>query len=419
MFGSGFGDNSGDISGFLTSPWQQASAVAASIANDGASEPNIDPSVRISYEQLVRVAELHLSNTTSLSLSPEHGAVSVEVVTRTDWAKRAIDAYKPLFDDLATNLGELVKTQLTALNEDDFDDMGEFAQLLPEGFDMKQILGMLSASLGPAMVVSVAGSTIGQLARTAFGTYDLPIPRDNNVSLEVCGRNVELFADEWSLPPDELRLWVCCNEMIRRAILGIDHINQRLTMLLAQHCASFELSETQLEQQLSGIDLDSPDSLEHLQQMLMNPNFVLEALKTPKQQQLASEIDVVVMAIEGYCDWILDRVGERLMGSYSMLNEAIRRRRVESDEGARFVDRLFGVELTQDKLDAALSFVEHIVELAGPEAAEKIWDDLDHLPTLAEYATPRLWCARVGLELPEPELNPSDFEIPDFPDLDA
>ena len=40
--------------------WDQARQMAAAIAAEGDSEPNIDPIARMHYEELARVAELHL-----------------------------------------------------------------------------------------------------------------------------------------------------------------------------------------------------------------------------------------------------------------------------------------------------------------------------------------------------------------------
>ena len=47
-----------------------ARQLAHTIANDGQSEPNIDPADRIAVEQLIRVAELQVASLTELSTGP-------------------------------------------------------------------------------------------------------------------------------------------------------------------------------------------------------------------------------------------------------------------------------------------------------------------------------------------------------------
>ena len=80
-----------------------------------------------------------------------------------------------------------------------------------------------------------------------------------------------------------------------------------------------------------------------------------------------------------------------------MVTEAIRRRRVEASTSDRFVERLFGLELTQDRYDRGAAFVDGVVERAGTEAIERLWRSADQLPTPAELDAPGLWLARIDL----------------------
>ena len=99
---------------------------------------------------------------------------------------------------------------------------------------------------------------------------------------------------------------------------------------------------------------------------------------------------------------------------------SLRRRRVETAQASRFVERLFGLELTQDKIDQGSAFIDGVFARAGAPALAALWSDVEHLPTPNELQAPGLWLARVGLESdqPLPELD-DDPGIPDFPDLDG
>jgi hypothetical protein len=92
-------------------------------------------------------------------------------------------------------------------------------------------------------------------------------------------------------------------------------------------------------------------------------------------------------------------IGAGLIGGYSMITEALHRRRVEADESDRFVARLFGLEITQHTYDTGTAFVDGVVERAGFEALEPLWQDARFLPPPAEIAAPGLWLARI--ELPD------------------
>ena len=60
---------------------------------------------------------------------------------------------------------------------------------------------------------SRVGSLVGHLALQAFGQYDLPIPRPPSHEILVVPATIDRFAEEWSLPVDELRLWVVLQEI--------------------------------------------------------------------------------------------------------------------------------------------------------------------------------------------------------------
>jgi uncharacterized protein (DUF2342 family) len=70
---------------------------------------------------------------------------------------------------------------------------------------------------------------------------------------------------------------------------------------------------------------------------------------------------------------------------------------VEASEADRFVERLLGLHLTQDRYDRAASFVDGVVERAGFGALERLWADERDLPTPAEVDAPGLWLARIVL----------------------
>jgi len=84
--------------------WEAAGQLALSIASGGESEPNVDPMERIRLEQLARVAELQVADASGLTPSPSGRGVTVLPVTRTQWVQHSLDAYRPLFERLATSL---------------------------------------------------------------------------------------------------------------------------------------------------------------------------------------------------------------------------------------------------------------------------------------------------------------------------
>lgn len=393
--------------------WAQAKQVAAAIANQGNPEPNVDPLERMAVERLTRVAELQIAGATGLD-QHDAGPDPLRVVTRAEWSGLTLDAYRPLFERLTNSLSSIMREQLDEVDPDEIEELGQMIG----GGDAAQLMSMISQLIGPMMLSMMAGSTVGQLGRRAFGAYDLPIPRPPGSPAMVVLDNIDHFGEEWSLPRDDLRLWVCLDELCHRAVLSVPHLRERLTDLLAQHANAFRVDGESLERRLAEA---SPDGLEleAIQELLGDPETVLGALRSPEQEALLPQLDAVVSTVEGLVEFVLDEIGERLLTSHRMIAEALRRRRVETDQASRFVERLFGLELTLAKLDRGRAFIEGVVEREGPQALTRLWTDPNALPTPAELDAPGLWVARTGgADQPLPDLPP-DAEIPDFPDLDT
>ncbi|MDQ1402161.1 MAG: hypothetical protein QOG03_477 [Actinomycetota bacterium] len=371
--------------------WDIARQVSISIASGGAVEPNVDPLERIKLEELARVAELHVGEATGLTTDVNGRAVAVRAVSRAEWAHATLDAYRPLLERLAETVGA-AGGAAGADGEPLGVDLDELGDDHPELSD--QLLGNLSQVLGPVMMGLTAGSMIGHLAQRAFGQYDLPIPRPPSHELLLVPSTIVAFADDWSQPTEDVRLWVCISEVAHHAVLSIPHVRERLDQLLNDYVGSFQPDPSALGARLEGLDPTDPSSF---QTALGDPEVLLGAMKTPAQDQLLRQLEALTAAIEGHVDHVCDEVGRKLISSYSSLTEALRRRRVEQGEGDRFVERLFGLELGQAQYDRGDRFISGIVERVGEDGLRRLWSSADVLPTPAEIDAPGLWLARIDL----------------------
>jgi putative hydrolase len=362
--------------------WDAARQFALSIATGGQPESNVDPLDRIKIEQLARVAELQIANATGLDPAPGGQGVSIIPVNRTTWTQNTLEAYRPLFEILAESL-----------NEDD----PEPSEDLVDPADPMGFMAPLLKMIGPMMLGLTAGSMVGHLAQRCFGQYDLPIPRPSGDQIMLIVANLDEFGREWSLPPDDLRLWVCLHEVAHHAVIGIPHVRARLESLLRDYLSGFEPDPGRLEQELSGfesMDLTGPDAL---QNMMGNPEVILGAIQSPAQRALLPQLEALVCAIVGYVDVVMDEVGTSLLANYGQVTEAVRRRRVEAASSDRFVEQLFGLELGQAAYDRGSAFIEGIVERAGKDGLARLWASEKDLPTPAEVDAPGLWLARIDL----------------------
>lgn len=356
--------------------WDVARQMGMWIATEGKPQGNVDPIERIRLEELARVADLHVSEATGLSTSIAGGVLSVLPVSRGDWALHSLESYRPVLEKLAT-----------ALNRpDDEPDEAEDVST--------QFLGDLGKLLGPVLLGLQSGVMLGHLARHSFGQYDLPLPRRPADQLLVLPDNIDAFATEWDLERDDLRMLVCLTEITNHAVLGRAHVRGRLLRLLDDYVSRFHVDPDAVEASFGEIDLNDPGAL---QRALGNPETLLGAVQTPAQQEVKARIDVLLTAVVGYVDHVVEGVGAKLVGSYDRIMEAVRRRRAEATDGERFAGRLLGLELSRRHYERGTAFARGVVERAGEDGLRRLWRSERELPTAAEIDAPGLWLARIDL----------------------
>ncbi len=372
--------------------WDAARQLALSVVSGpsgSGTEANVDPLDRIAVEQLARVAELQVARATGLPTSIAGQPLSVEPVTRVQWVLQALDDHRPRFERLAAGLratpGAMPGGAAGAggLGGDADDAMGFMAPLMQ--------------MLGPMMLGMTAGSMVGHLAQRSFGEYDLPLPRPRRDRLVLLLSNIDAFGREWSLPRDDLRLWVCLHEVAHHTVLGVPHVRSRLDSLLDGYLDGFRPDAGGLERRLAEVDPMDPAGLQQLQEVFSDPEVLLGAIRSPEQEALLPQLDALVAVVIGVVDHVMDTVGSQLVTSYDMATEALRRRRVETGVDDRFAERLLGLELTPAQVERGQAFVAGVLERGGDQALARLWGSERELPTPAEVDAPGLWLARIDL----------------------
>lgn len=359
--------------------WEIARQMAGWAASGGESEPNPDPLARVRLEELVRVAELHVSEATGLDVS-DAGVVTVDAVSRNGWALRTLEAWKPMFEKLAEQMapGIAPSTEVAAT----------------EGDPMARLFENLPQVLGPFLLGLQAGSMVGQLATRAMGQYDIPMPRPSGQALLMVPSNIDRFSSDWSLGADDVRMWISLREVTNHAVIGRPHVRDRLQELIGSYVGAFSPSTTALEERLAGIDLED---MAGLQAAFGDPAKLLDELQNDTQRQIQAPLRSLLSAVAGYVDWIMDSIGRRLIGPYQPLTEALRRHRLEENAGMRMLEQLFGVTLTAGDYEKGQAFIHGVLERAGPEGLRPLWRSTRELPTPAEVAAPGLWLARIEI----------------------
>lgn len=397
-----FGDfsNMANMFGGGGDPWAQAKQIAASVATGGTPESNVDPGDRIAFEQLARVAELHVTSTTGLTVA-DAKPPQIRPTTRHEWALETLDAYRPLLAKLAETMG-----QSMAAGGEDFLPSDADIPGMPGGMFSGDFMAQIMKMLAPMMMSMTSGSMAGQLARTSLGSYDLPIPRPPSSELLVVHANIVAFTDEWSVPTDDVRLWVCLHEYLHHSVLRQPHVSERMTELIIRYVSAFETNSAALGNQLGGLDPSNPEAMGELEGLMNDPEALMGVVQSDAQRAMLPEISALLSAVVGYVDHMMDEIGSKLIASYSMISEALRRRRVGADPTDRFLQRMLGFELDQACYDRGRAFIDGVVERGGDDALLRLWHSARELPTPNEIVAPGLWLARI--DIAEDEIEDDD-----------
>ena len=240
------------------------------------------------------------------------------------------------------------------------------------------------------------GSVVGHLARRTLGQYELPLPRRAGGELLVVPANAEEFASAWSLPPDDVALWLAVRDVATHAVLSRPHVSARLEALLVEQARGFRPDPRALEARLGEAEGGLGD-LSDLTRLLADPAALQEVAETPELRRVRSELQALGATIGGYVEWATDTAALHAIGVRAAIREAMRRRRVERGEQERVAEALFGLLLDQDQLDRGEAFVRGVLERGGESELAKLWVVEANLPTPAEVDAPGLWIERVNL----------------------
>ena len=305
----------------------------------------------------------------------------MQVVNRSMWTHLTLEAYKPMFQNLAESLSRT--NEGSAIESDD---------------PMANMFASLNKMIAPAMMGMSVGTMVGQLSLRAFGQYDLPVPRDTRAGVVVVAPNVESFAADWSIDPNDMRMWVLVHELTTHSLLAQEPVRRALSNALARYISGFRPNPDALMERLSGVEIGTDDPMSAMQRFFTDPSILLGAVRSPEQESLAPELDAIVAAIIGYVDHHVDQVANSLLGGGSRIAEAVRRRRVEASPQDTFVEQLLGLKLSPTQVERGTSFIDGVVERAGTAALTNLHTREGNLPTPNELAAPGLWLARLEVQ---------------------
>ena len=373
--------------------WDVARQIAAWVALEGGTERAIDPAAHEQFDELARAAQTNVVAETDLTAT--FAAAPLRTLGPQGWADLHLDALRPVLEALATTLGQVMREAGPEPGELESGEPGSPGAAGGGPFGPEMLGGMMQM-LAPALLGMQAGSMIGYLAQHALGRYDLPLPTSDEPSLCFVVQNIDAFEEAWSLERADLRFYLAVHEVVHAAERSVPWVRDRLVRLSTEYVSAYEVDPSALEDRFGSVDPSDPSTLGSIAE---DPDALLGAMHSPRQDEPRRQLQLLTAVIEGYADSVLERVGEKLIPSFRQIHEAMQRHRVERGEAEVFIEGLLGLKLERHHYEQGAAFCRGVIERAGPEGLNRLWESERMLPTPAELDAPGLWLARI--ELPE------------------
>jgi putative hydrolase len=337
----------------------------------GEREP-IEPSIAEEYRELAHVAELRIQATTDLP-APSPGELNP--TDRATWALENEQTFRiliePLGDKLTGGLGQLPGAE-------SFGQMGAILQ-----------------PLGPALLGMQAGTMVGFMAHRVLGQFDTGIPAVDRDQPYLIVPNVEAFAFEAAVDPRQVRLWAALHEMLFHRLMKIEWLRGHFVSVVAAFYETVELDLSDVMGQIGA--LEDPD---RIRELLGEEGASAPALLkgTSDPERLAS-IQSFTAYIEGYGDYLVRKAGADVLPDLDRIEAANARRRSEPDQTEQSLQQVIGLELQRHRASDAAAFCSEVEQRWGESALERVWEEPENLPHLAELTDPVGWAARVLMDI--------------------
>lgn len=355
--------------------WELAASTAARLTPAGPSLGSAE--IGAAVENLRLMADIsvpHVHDITGLEAARDLRDSSVLVVDRASWAKANTQSF-------AVMLQPAIEKMLES---------------------RRGTVSPGAASVGGAITGSQLGAILAFLSSKVLGQYDPFSALAENSTAPAAGRlllvapNIISVERELNVAPEDFRLWVCLHEQTHRV----------------QFAAAPWLRHHMLEQieDLSEHLLGNVDSIMERAAAAAKAlkdragsgaapgrGAILDLLQDPAERAAISHLTAVMSLLEGHANVVMDAVDASIVPSVKTIRQRFNARGTDRGAIEKFIRSLLGLDAKMRQYSDGSKFVREVVDAAGMQGFNKVWESADHLPTEPEIHDSKLWLERMGL----------------------
>lgn len=259
-----------------------------------------------------------------------------------------------------------------------------------------------AASVSGAITGSQLGAILAFLSSKVLGQYDPFSALAENSHAPAGGRlllvapNIVAVERELNVTPEDFRLWVCLHEQTHRVQFAAapwlrDHMLQQIEELSEHLLGNVDslmerataAARSLKDRSASG---DTPGR-----------GAILDLLQDPEEKAAISHLTAVMSLLEGHANVVMDAVDASIVPSVKTIRQRFNARGKDRGIIEKFIRSLLGLDAKMRQYSDGARFVRAVVDVAGMEGFNKVWESADHLPTEPEIHDAKLWLERMGL----------------------
>ena len=351
--------------------WELARQIGNASAQEGREDAAPTEQDRHSFEEAVRVAELHVARFTGLE--PPSNVAPVQAVRVAEWITANTEGLRELLEPSAAKVTAAMGNVTLGSTSPEAEPIGGFLQ-----------------QLSPLLLGAQVGAVLGFLGQHVLGQYDVAVPRSGSGKLLFVASNVARFERDWSLDPTDFRTFVALHEVTHRFEFARLWAGPRLRELLDDFLSTLQIDVESIQQRIASLDSADPEAM---QSLLESDEGLFGAVLDDEQRIKLGRVQAFMAAAEGYGDHVAYALGRDLLPTHGRIEEAMRRYR-EDEQADPVFERLLGVEMKREQYVAGRAFCDTVVELTEEATLARMWDSAEAMPSMPEIGEPRLWLAR-------------------------
>ena len=259
----------------------------------------------------------------------------------------------------------------------------------------RTVISAMMGGLNRQIVSAEMGMLLGYLARRVLGQYDLALlggEASGPGNLYFVVPNIVATEHLLKLPKDEFRLWLALHETTHVfQFEGFTWVRPYFQSLLDEYFVFLKSDLGELRHGVHGVKM-MIDRVRAGQRE--NKNWI-ESLMTEEQRVVFYKIQSLMCIIEGYSNHVMNAVGRDLLRKYEEISRKFEQRQRNRSWGEQMLARVTGLDMKLEQYRLGEEFINGIVAAKGHQAALKLWERPENIPTMDELRAPNAWMERV------------------------